>query len=136
MITLRNLDHLVLRVQDPARMVAFYRDVLGCQVERTLDELGLIQLRAGTALIDLVDVAGKIGRQGGGAPGRGGRNLDHFCLRLEPFDPDAVLRHLARHGITAGPFERRYGADGFGPSIYIEDPEGNTVELKGSPETA
>ena len=136
MITIRNLDHLVLRVQDPARMVAFYRDVLGCQVERTVDEVGLIQLRAGTALIDLVDVAGKIGRQGGSAPGRDGNNLDHFCLRLEPFDPDAVLKHLARHGITAGPFERRYGADGFGPSIYIEDPEGNTVELKGSPETA
>ena len=115
-------------------MVRFYGEVLGCAVERELVEVGLVQLRAGGALIDLVDVAGQIGRSGGAPPGRDGRNLDHFCLRVEPFDPAAIARHLEAHGIEAGPVERRYGAEGFGPSIYIQDPEGNTVELKGPPE--
>ena len=125
---------MVLRVVDAARMMAFYRDVLGCPVERDEPDIGLIQLRAGRSLIDLVDVAGVIGRAGGAAPGRDGRNLDHFCLRIDPFDEDAVRAHLERHGISAGEVKRRYGAEGYGPSLYIEDPEGNTVELKGPPE--
>ena len=130
----KHLDHLVIRARDVDRMVRFYGEVLGCEVERELAEFGLVQLRAGDALIDLVDVAGQIGRSGGAPPGREGRNLDHFCLRVEPFDPAALTRHLAAHGIEAGPVERRYGAEGFGPSIYLQDPEGNTVELKGPPE--
>jgi catechol 2,3-dioxygenase-like lactoylglutathione lyase family enzyme len=89
-------------------------------------------LRAGDALIDLVDVAGELGQRGGSAPGREGRNMDHLCLRIDPFDSAAIFRHLEDHGVEAGPVERRYGAEGFGPSIYIQDPEGNTVELKGT----
>ena len=134
MITILGLDHLVLRVGDIERMLRFYCDVLGCREERRVESVGLIQLRAGSALIDLVDVAGPIGRQGGEAPGSEGRNLDHFCLRIEPFDAEAINAHLAEHGVAAGPVERRYGADGYGPSIYLQDPEGNTVELKGPPE--
>ncbi len=130
----KQLDHVVIRARDVGRMVRFYGEVLGCPVERELAEIGLVQLRAGDALIDLVDVDGELGRHGGAPPGREGRNLDHFCLRVEPFDPAALARHLAAHGIEAGPVQRRYGAEGFGPSIYIEDPEGNTVELKGPPE--
>jgi catechol 2,3-dioxygenase-like lactoylglutathione lyase family enzyme len=126
------LDHLVLRVVDLQRMLQFYVDVLGCSVERRLDEIGLIQLRAGSALIDLVPVNGKLGRAGGAAPGQEGRNLDHFCLRVEPFDECDIVAHLARHGIAAGPVELRYGAQGEGPSIYLSDPEGNVVELKAS----
>jgi glyoxylase I family protein len=135
-ITIRGLDHLVLRVVDLDRMLRFYCDALGCRVERRLDGIGLVQLRAGAALIDLVPVAGKLGGQGGAAPGREGRNLDHFCLRVEPFDADAIRAHLATHGIAAGPLERRYGAEGDGPSIYVTDPEGNVVELKGPPDHA
>lgn len=135
MLQIAQIDHIVLRVRDVERMIRFYRDVLGCALERELAELGLFQLRAGAALIDLVDVDGQIGRQGGAAPGATGRNLDHFCLRIEPFDAAAIARHLAEHGLEPGPVERRYGAEGFGPSIYLQDPEGNTVELKGPPET-
>ena len=135
-ITIRGLDHLVLRVVDLDRMLRFYCDALGCRVERRLDDIGLVQLRAGAALIDLVPVDGKLGGQGGAAPGREGRNLDHFCLRVEPFDADAIRAHLAAHGIAAGPLERRYGAEGDGPSIYVTDPEGNVVELKGPPDHA
>ena len=134
MIAIKQLDHLVLRVGDVARMTRFYCDVLGCREERVVESVGLVQLRAGSALIDLVDVAGTIGREGGAAPGREGRNLDHFCLRIAPFDAAAIQDHLARHGVEAGPVERRYGADGYGPSIYLQDPEGNRVELKGPPE--
>ncbi len=133
MIRIAGLDHVVLRVKDAESMIAFYGNVLGCAVERRLDGLGLYQLRAGACLIDLVDAAGEIGRQGGAAPGAEGRNLDHFCLRVEPFDETAIRAHLKVFGVEAGPTEQRYGAEGEGPSIYIRDPEGNTVELKGPP---
>jgi glyoxylase I family protein len=133
MITIRDIDHLVLRVADLPRMLRFYRDVLGCAVERDRRDLGLVQLRAGRSMLDLVPVDGPIGRQGGAAPGTQGRNLDHFCLRVEPFDEAAIRRDLAAHGIEAGPAASRYGAEGEGPSIYLDDPEGNVVELKGPP---
>ena len=131
MIPLREIDHLVLRVADLEQMLRFYCDALGCTVERRQDDLGLVQLRAGRSLIDLVPVSGKLGRAGGAAPGTQGRNLDHFCLRVEPFDETALRAHLAAHGVQAGPVESRYGAEGLGPSIYLTDPEGNVVELKG-----
>lgn len=127
------LDHLVLRVRDVERMVAFYRDVLGCRVEKVQEALGLHQLRAGDSLIDLVDVAGPLGRAGGAAAQREGRNLDHFCLRIEPFDEAALRRHLQASGATVGEAGSRYGAEGEGPSLYLSDPEGNVVELKGPP---
>lgn len=136
-ITVREIDHLVLRVRDEPRMTRFYQEVLGCRVERRQDELGLVQLRAGRSLIDLVPVDGRLGRAGGAAPApslaAGGRNLDHLCLRVDPFDEAAIRAHLTAHGVTAGETALRYGAEGEGPSIYLEDPEGNTVELKGPP---
>lgn len=130
---LRAIDHLVLRVRDVEAMLAFYRDVLGCTLERRRDELGLIQLRAGDSLIDLVPVDGPLGRAGGAAPGREGRNLDHLCLRVEPFDRNAILTHLQAHGARVGEYGVRYGAQGEGPSQYLFDPEDNVVELKGPP---
>ncbi|SFC15231.1 VOC family protein [Massilia yuzhufengensis] len=132
-IAVRELDHVVLRVSDLDAMIAFYGAVLNCQVERRLDDIGLIQLRAGRSIIDLVPADSPLGREGGAAPGVGGRNLDHLCLRLEPFDEAAIRRHLAAHGVAAGPVEPRYGAEGEGPSMYLLDPERNTVELKGPP---
>ena len=115
-------------------MLHFYCDALGCTVEKRQEDLGLIQLRAGSALIDLVPIDGELGRAGGAAPGKEGRNLDHFCFQVEPFDPAAIQAQFARHGYTAGDVKRRYGAQGYGPSIYVDDPEGNVVELKGPPE--
>ena len=133
MIHLREIDHLVLRVVDLDRMLRFYCDALGCTVERRQDEIGLVQLRAGRSLIDLVPVSGKLGQMGGAAPGTQGRNMDHFCLRVEPFAEADIRQHLAAHGVAAGSVESRYGAEGEGPSIYLSDPEGNVVELKGPP---
>ena len=134
MIHIREIDHVVLRVATLAPMLAFYHDVLGCKVERRNDEIGLLQLTAGRSLIDLVPVDSELGAKGGPAPGRRGHNMDHFCVRVEPFDEAAIRAHLAAHGVEAGPLEQRFGAEGKGPSIYLEDPEGNTVELKGPPE--
>jgi hypothetical protein len=105
--------------------------VLGCTVERRQDEIGLVQLRAGRSLVDLVQVNGKLGKVGGAAPEREGRNVDHFCFRVEPFDESSIRDHLQAHGVEAGATVSRYGAEGEGPSIYIADPEGNVVELKG-----
>ena len=130
------IDHVVLRVRDLAAMQAFYCDVLGCTVERRQEAIGLLQLRAGRSLIDLVPVDGQLGRLGGAAPGVEGRNLDHLCLRVEPFEREAVLAHLGAHGVRIGEFGRRYGAEGDGPSQYLYDPEGNVVELKGPPDRA
>ena len=133
MIRIRELDHLVLRVIDLDRMLRFYCDALGCTVERRQESIGLVQLRAGRSLLDLVPVAGKLGRAGGAPPGADGRNLDHFCFRVEPFDEPAIRSHLHAHGVALGPVASRYGAEGEGPSIYVTDPEGNVVELKGPP---
>jgi len=129
--TVLGLDHIVIRARDVPAMVAFYRDVLGCPVEKDQAELGLIQLRSGSGLIDIVDVAGKLGREGGAAPGADAHNVDHFCLSIRPWDEAALLAHLTAHGVTPGEVGRRYGADGYGQSIYLKDPEGNSVELKG-----
>ena len=134
-INITMLDHVVIRARDIERMLAFYCDVLGCRLERTLEEYGLYQLRAGASLIDLVDVNGKIGREGGGAPAADGPNMDHLCLQVDPWNDDAILAHLSSHGLNESgdlKIATRYGARGPGPSIYLADPEGNRVELKGS----
>lgn len=132
MFRIESIDHVVLRASDMARMRAFYCDVLGCTVEREQHDLGLLQLRAGAALIDLVDVAGPLGQTGGAAPGRDAHNLDHLCLRIDPFDEAALRAHLARFAIEASSVQARFGAQGLGPSLYLDDPEGNSIELKAS----
>ena len=133
-IRIRDIDHVVIRVIDLGRMLGFYCDVLGCTVERREDDIGLVQLRAGRSLVDLVPVDSKLGLAGGAAPGREGRNMDHVCFRLESFDEASLVEHLQGHGIDPGPVTSRYGAEGRGPSMYVGDPEGNTVELKGPPD--
>ena len=133
MLKIRHIDHLVLRVADVRVMLDFYVGVIGCSLERVQEELGLYQLRAGDSLIDLIPVDGRLGSMGGVAPGKEGRNLDHFCLRIDPFDAEEIVRHLKSKGVEPGAVESRYGAEGQGPSIYVSDPEGNVVELKGAP---
>jgi glyoxylase I family protein len=128
------LDHVVLRVSDMKSSIIFYCDILGCTLERSVDNLGLVQLRAGASLIDLIDVAGTLGQQGGPAPSNTAHNVDHFCIRIEPFDIISLRTLFDANGLSFEEPGRRYGADGFGPSIYVRDPSGNSLELKGPPE--
>lgn len=132
-IRIHGLDHVVLRITDLERALRFYCGVLGCSEERRSDALGLVQLRAGAQLIDLVPVASPLGKLGGAPPGEEARNLDHFALQLEAFDEASIRAHLEAHGVEAGDVAERYGATGMGPSLYVRDPDGNVVELKGLP---
>ena len=131
MLTIRGIDHVVLRVRDIERMRKFYCDVLGAQHVAYRPQFGMSHLRVGSAMIDLVEVNGPLGKSGGAAPGTEGRNMDHLCLRVEPFDEPGIVAHLKAHGIGVGDIRNRFGAEGNGTSIYLTDPEGNTVELKG-----
>lgn len=128
---IKHLDHVVLRVKDLARSVEFYTKVLGCSIKKKNDKYAMIHLGAGGSMIDLVDVQGSLGAAGGAAAGKEGRNVDHFCLRVDPFDETAILEHLQVFGITADKAVMRYGAEGEGLSIYCFDPDGNQIELKG-----
>lgn len=127
---IHDIDHYVLRVVDLERMIAFYRDVLGCVVEWRRPDLCLTHLRAGRAMIDLVPVDGELGRKGGAAPGPEARNLDHVCLRVKPFDEAVIRAHLSAHQVKIGEARMRFGAQGESLSIYAYDPENNLVELK------
>ena len=132
MINIQGIDHVVFRVVDLEKVASFYIEVLGARWEKKQEEIGLYQLRVGSALVDLVPVDGRLGRMGGAAPGKEARNVDHVCFRVLPWDGEAILGQLREHGI-AGEIVSRYGAEGDGPSIYLADPEGNNLELKGPP---
>jgi catechol 2,3-dioxygenase-like lactoylglutathione lyase family enzyme len=132
MINIQAIDHVVFRVVDLKKVANFYIEVLGARWEKKQESIGLYQLRTGTALIDLVPVDEKLGSLGGAAPGKEGRNVDHVCFRVLPWNGEAILAYLRQHGIETE-ISSRYGADGDGPSIYLTDPEGNNLELKGPP---
>ena len=131
MITPLAIDHLVLRTANYRELIDFYCDVIGCRLEReTAPEFGLTQLRAGNALIDIVDVNGELGRNGGEAPGASGNNLDHFCLQIDKFNEAELIDWLRTRGVDCGEFVERYGAQGMGRSLYLSDIDGNTIELR------
>jgi catechol-2,3-dioxygenase len=133
MIEVAGIDHVVLRVRDLARMERFYCDVLGLAVEKRNEPMRLVHLRAGRSLIDLIAVDGPLGRMGGGPPGEENRNVDHICLQVRDFDLARVQAHLKAHGVEPGPDGVRFGAGGDGVSLYLSDPEGNGLELRGAP---
>ncbi|WP_408584820.1 VOC family protein [Paraburkholderia bannensis] len=130
--SIKHLDHVVLRVSDMEQSIRFYSDVLGCSVDRRRDDLGMVHMRAGSSMIDLVDIHGPLGRAAGEAADLNRRNVDHFCLRGEPFDESALREHFRHFGFALEQAVRRYGAEGEGPSVYCFDPDGNQVELKGA----
>ncbi|HJU84759.1 MAG TPA: VOC family protein [Holophagaceae bacterium] len=134
MFRILGIDHVVFRVRDLACMEAFYRDALGCEVIKRQEHLGLVHIRAGRCLVDLVSVDGRIGRMGGAAPGAEGHNVAHLCLRIEPFDAAAIQARMRSLGVSCSEPSSNFGAEGEGPSLYLTDPEGNTVELKGASE--
>ena len=124
------VDHLVLRVRDITCMLDFYENTLGCKLERYVEHVGLWQLRAGSALIDLVNLEGELGQRLSSELELSKGNMDHFCLQIAADSLESVTESLASQGVVVSDIKRHYGAQGFGPSIYLDDPEGNTVELK------
>ena len=129
----KRIDHVVLRVTDIERSIHFYERILGCVVIRRRPDLGLAHVRAGSSLIDLVSVEGPTGRKGGAAPGEEGRNMDHLCLRVEPFVESDILALLEANSVPrSSKAQINFGAEGDGPSIYLMDPDANLIELKGS----
>ena len=135
-IRITKLDHVVLRVANIDKAIHFYRDILGCPEARIREDTGLYQFQAGASMIDLVPLDSPLGTRPGYGPPDQGRNVDHIALTIEPFDETALCGYLEKNGITVTKSGRRFGADGYGPSIYFEDPDGNEVELKGPPEKA
>ena len=130
--SVQRIDHVVLRVRDIERSIEFYRELLGSEIVKRRDDLGLVHLRAGVSMIDLVAIDGPLGRPGGAAPGEHGRNMDHLCVRIEPFDEPAIHALLRAHGLAHSEQALiNFGAEGTGPSIYFGDPDGNQIELKG-----
>ena len=129
-ISIKAIDHLVLRANNVSVLVEFYSDVLGCSIERELPDKGLTQLRAGSSLIDIIAVDSELGQLGGAGPGQDAHNLDHFCLTIEAVSEQSLLDYLKEQGVRCGKFAERYGAQGYGRSLYLKDPAGNTVELK------
>lgn len=134
--SIRRVDHVVFRVRDLQRSARFYQQVLGCQVELYQQDLDLVHLRAGDALIDLIAITGKLGRAGGAGPGTEGRNVEHLCLRIEPYDEAQLRAHLQQCGVPVEAVaQANFGAEGYGPSLYFRDPDGNSIELKGPANT-
>jgi glyoxylase I family protein len=131
---LEGLDHVVLLVRDMGEAERFYRQVVGCTVEKRLAAYGMLQLRAGAALIDLVDIGSEEGAWGR-PPVEGGRNMDHVCIATGPCDEAAMRAHLAAHDVEIVEEGIRGGARGDGLSFYVRDPSGNQLELKGPPAT-
>jgi len=125
------LDHVVLLVDDMAVAKGFYVDVVGCTVEREILKYGMTQLRAGAALIDLVDIGSKEGAWARPEVA-GGRNVDHVALDTGDWDESAMRAHLAAHGIEIVEEGLRGGAKGEDLSFYVRDPAGNQIELKRS----
>ena len=130
--TVQKIDHVVFRVRNLERSVSFYEKVLGSRVERRRPDLGLVHLRVGESMVDLISIDGRLGQAGGRAPSDEGRNVDHLCLRVEPFQEEELVAHLLRHGLVPrGPASVNFGAEGDGLSLYFSDPDGNVIELKG-----
>ena len=127
-IKVAGIDHVVLRCSDQARALDFYTRVLGLKEERRLEQIGLIQLRAGQGLVDLIPAGEPLTEAG--------RNVDHFCLGVETADVGEMVHYLREQSVKIiGEPSMRYGARGNGLSVYIRDPEGNVVELKQLPPT-
>lgn len=120
--TVKMIDHVVLYVSDMERSVRFYEAVLGCKVVRHNTRLNLMHLSAGSSMIDLLPAPN---------PDNAGQNVDHVALQIEPFDADALMTHLRNHGLDPTEPRDRFGAGGTGPSLTFQDPDGNTIELKG-----
>lgn len=120
MFAIQCIDHIVLKTTNLEEMLNFYCDILGCKFERQVASVGLTQLRAGDSMIDLLQVESR----------ESGQNIEHFCLRISPFDYASLEKYFHDKNIAIYNYGKRYGAQGTGESFYLKDPENNEIELK------
>lgn len=130
---IHGIDHVVFLVDDMDKALGFYRDLLGCKVGYEYPNLGMVQVWAGVSLIVLWDITHP-GAKRAIPPISNGRNVDHVCLALGRFDPDEMKKFLEASEIQIVEEANHGGARGVGYSIYVNDPFGNKLELKGPPE--
>jgi len=131
MFKIKRLDHLVIKTTNIKEMMSFYCFILGYKIQRdSLKETGLLELSAGESMIDLFDSKheSNLNRLSGESKNN---NIDHFCILLDNFDETDIKVHLKSFGVACSEIEMNYGSSGYGPSVYIHDPDGNKVELKG-----
>jgi glyoxylase I family protein len=131
--SLVGIDHVVFLVDDMSRAMEFYAKVLGCVPGYSYPALGIEQVWCGAALIVLWDTTHP-GAAGASPAVPGGRNVDHLCIATSPFAPEAMRAHLAVHGVAILREATHGGARGMGHSLYIRDPFGNVLEIKGPAE--
>ncbi len=127
---LAGIDHVVFLVTDLEKAVAFYQQVLGCQMGYSYPEKGMEQVWCGASLIVLWDTTHP-GAVSVRPPVEGGRNVDHICIATGPFELGAMRAHLARHKVEIEREAKHGGARGVGHAVYFRDPFGNKIELKG-----
>lgn len=130
--SLVGLDHVVFLVDDMPKALKFYSDVLGCQPGYSYPALGMEQVWCGNSLIVLWDTTHP-GAASAVPPVAGGRNVDHVCINLSPVDQHALVAHLNAHQVKIDRIAFHGGARGMGNSVYVFDPFGNKLELKGPP---
>ncbi len=116
------IDHIVINVNSRKRMARFYCEILGFSVEREISSM--TQLRLGSILIDLIDF--EVENQ---FPVRN-KNIDHFCLSVSPFDCIKIVKHFKLNKVRYEEASKKYGASGYGESLYFYDIEDNKIELK------
>ena len=80
----KQIDHIVLRIADLGKSLRFYRDSLGCTLEKEQPDIGLFQLRAGDSLIDLIPLNGQLGAAGGVVLEKKGTMSTIFACGLIP----------------------------------------------------
>ena len=121
----KDFDHLVLNVQDMERALEFYCGLLG------LEPVRVDEWRAGKAPFPSVRITPTTIIDFVSRP-RGESNVDHICLVVDPLDWQQVI-DSGTFTVLEGPVDR-YGARGDAQSIYVQDPDGNTVELRWYPQ--
>ena len=130
-LKITEMDHIVIRCQDVERAIEFYTGVLGLAPHR-VNEFRAGQVPFPCAKVNADTIIDLFPFPGQAPVGDGPRNLDHYCLTIEPTDMVKLSEYLKERGVTVvseGPAQRS-GARGMATSIYIKHWEGNTIELR------
>ena len=130
LVTITEMDHIVLRVKDVDESLRFYSELLGLPVER-VEQWRAGEVRFPSVRINADTIIDLFASDQETISKEGARNQDHYCMVIEPTDMEALKAGFEALGvgIQAGP-GKRWGSHGDGISLYIYDPDNNVVELR------